>query len=215
MANAALSGDKRLLFSDDGDAFIMYQVAGRSWIALGDPIGPPARAEELVWRFRELSDHHGGRTVFYQASADCLPLYIDLGLAALKIGEEARVPLPDFSLEGAARADLRQAWRRAERDGASFEVIPPARIAAVLPELRRISDSWLTRKSAAEKRFSVGAFSEAYMSNFAIVLVRSEGNIVGLCQSLERRTRRRNCPSTSCALARMRRAAPWTTCSLS
>jgi phosphatidylglycerol lysyltransferase len=47
----------------------------------------------------------------------------------------------------------------------------------VLPDLRRISDSWLTRKSVAEKRFSVGAFSEAYMSNFATVLVRSEGNI--------------------------------------
>ena len=177
VANAALSGDKRLLFSDDGDAFIMYQVAGRSWIALGDPIGPATRAEDLVWRFRELSDHHGGRTVFYQASADCLPLYIDLGLAALKIGEEARVLLPEFSLEGAARADLRQAWRRAERDGASFEVIPPERIGEVMPDLRRISDSWLTRKSVAEKRFSVGAFSEAYMSNFATVLVRSEGNI--------------------------------------
>ena len=177
VANAALSGDKRLLFSDDGDAFIMYQVAGRSWIALGDPIGPATRAEDLVWRFRELSDHHGGRTVFYQASADCLPLYIDLGLAALKIGEEARVLLPEFSLEGAARADLRQAWRRAERDGASFEVIPPERIGEVMPNLRRISDSWLTRKSVAEKRFSVGAFSEAYMSNFATVLVRSEGNI--------------------------------------
>ena len=177
VANAALSGDKRLLFSDDGDAFIMYQVAGRSWIALGDPIGPAPRSEDLVWRFRELSDHHGGRTVFYQASADCLPLYIDLGLAALKIGEEARVLLPEFSLEGAARADLRQAWRRAERDGASFEVIPPERIGEVMPDLRRISDSWLTRKSVAEKRFSVGAFSEAYMSNFATVLVRSEGNI--------------------------------------
>ena len=177
VANAALSGDKRLLFSDGGDAFIMYQVAGRSWVALGDPIGPAAHAEDLVWRFRELSDHHGGRTVFYQASADCLPLYIDLGLAALKIGEEARVLLPGFSLEGAARADLRQAWRRAERDGASFEVIPPERIEEVLPALRRISDSWLARKSVAEKRFSVGAFSEAYMSNFATVLVRSEGNI--------------------------------------
>jgi len=177
IANAALSGDKRLLFSDGGDAFVMYQVAGRSWIALGDPIGAAGRAEELVWRFRELSDHHGGRTVFYQASADCLALYIDLGLAALKLGEEARVLLSGFSLEGAARADLRQAWRRAERDGATFEVIPPERIAEVLPDLRRISDSWLARKSVAEKRFSVGAFSEAYMSNFATVIVRSEGNI--------------------------------------
>jgi phosphatidylglycerol lysyltransferase len=177
MANAALTGDKRLLFSEGADAFVMYQVAGRSWIALGDPIGAPERAEELVWRFRELSDHHGGRTVFYQASADCLALYVDLGLAALKIGEEARVALTDFSLEGAARADLRQAWRRAERDGATFEVIPREHIAEVLPQLRQISDAWLMGKSVAEKRFSVGAFSESYIGNFSTVLVRSEGKI--------------------------------------
>ena len=73
-----------------------------------------------MWRLREISDHHGGRTVFYQVSADRLALYVDLGLAALKIGEEARVALADFSLEGAARADLRQSHRRAQRDGATL-----------------------------------------------------------------------------------------------
>ncbi|TLY49078.1 MAG: lysylphosphatidylglycerol synthetase family protein, partial [Gammaproteobacteria bacterium] len=30
LANAALTGDKRLLFSDAGDAFVMYQIAGHS-----------------------------------------------------------------------------------------------------------------------------------------------------------------------------------------
>jgi phosphatidylglycerol lysyltransferase len=176
VANAALTGDKRLLFCDSGDAFVMYQIAGRSWIALGDPVGPRARAEELVWRFREISDRHGGQTVFYQASGERLPLYVDLGLAALKIGEEARVGLADFSLEGAARADLRQAFRRAERDGASFEVIPPERVPELMPTLQRISDSWLASKSTGEKRFSVGAFSPEYLQNFPIALVRCEGS---------------------------------------
>src|SRR5207302_796443 len=122
--NAGLSGDKRLLFSEAGDAFVMYQIAGSSWIALGDPVGSKEGAEELVWRLREISDHHGGQTVFYQVGAERLALYVDLGLAALKIGEEARVPLAEFSLEGATRAELRQAHRRAQRDGASFEVVP-------------------------------------------------------------------------------------------
>jgi phosphatidylglycerol lysyltransferase len=176
VANAALMGDKRLLFSEAGDAFVMYQIAGRSWIALGDPIGARSRAEELVWRFREMSDHHAGQTVFYQASGDRLPLYVDLGLAALKIGEEARVPLAQFSLEGASRADLRQAHRRAERDGASFEVVPPERVGALMPVLARISDAWLASKSTSEKRFSVGAFSPEYLQNFPIALVRSEGS---------------------------------------
>ncbi|HKT72879.1 MAG TPA: bifunctional lysylphosphatidylglycerol flippase/synthetase MprF [Steroidobacteraceae bacterium] len=176
MANAALTGDKRLLFSESRLAFVMYQIAGRSWIALGDPIGPMADAEELVWRFRELSDRHGGQVVFYQASGERLQLYVDLGLAALKIGEEARVPIADFSLEGAARADLRQAHRRAERDGASFEVVPPGQVEELLPTLKQISDSWLASKSTSEKRFSVGAFSPEYLRNFPLALVRAEGS---------------------------------------
>jgi phosphatidylglycerol lysyltransferase len=177
IANAALCGDKRLLFASDHESFLMYQISGRSWIALGDPFGPSAAREELVWRFREISDRHGGRTVFYQATADCLPLYIDLGLVAVKIGEEARVKLADFGLEGSARADLRQARRRAERDRATFEVLTPpyASDAALWPQLQAISDAWLDDKATAEKSFSVGAFSAAYLCNFPLALVRVDG----------------------------------------
>lgn len=175
LANAALSGDKRLLFSEGGDAFVMYQIAGRSWIALGDPVGSQDGAEELVWQLREISDHHGGQTVFYQVGAEQLALYVDLGLAALKIGEEACVSLGEFSLEGSARAELRQAHRRAQRDGASFEVVPPGGVDALIPTLKRISDSWLFAKSTGEKRFSVGAFSREYLRQFPLALVRSGG----------------------------------------
>jgi phosphatidylglycerol lysyltransferase len=174
LANAALSGDKRLLFSQSGRSFLMYQVSGRSWIAFADPVGVAAEREELVWRFREVSDRHGGRTVFYQATPECLPLYIDLGLTAVKIGEEARVSLPDFSLEGSARAELRQARRRAQRDGASFEVITPPydANAPLWSELEAISTVWLEDKATAEKGFSVGAFSREYLANFPLALVR-------------------------------------------
>ena len=171
LANAALIGDKRLLFSAAGDAFLMYQINGRSWVALGDPIGERAGQEELVWRFRELSDRHGGWTVFYQISADQLPLYIDLGLAVMKLGEEARVRLTDFSLEGSARAELRTQRRRAERDGASFQVLRPEQLPPLLPKLRAISDTWLEEKAVAEKSFSVGAFNEGYISHFPVAVV--------------------------------------------
>jgi phosphatidylglycerol lysyltransferase len=178
LANAALTGDKRLLFTPDHTAFVMYQIAGRSWIALGDPVGTGKRVEELVWRFRELSDRHGGWTVFYQASRERLAQYIDLGLAAFKLGEEARVPLADFSLEGSARAEPRQDHRRAVRDGATFEVVPASDVPALLPKLRAISDEWLRDKSTAEKHFSVGAFSDDYLRRFYVALVRREGEPV-------------------------------------
>ena len=178
VANAVLSGDKRLLFSAANDAFLMYQINGRSWVALGDPIGARDAQEELVWRFRELSDRHAGWTVFYQVSAERLPLYVDLGLAVMKLGEEARVSLPDFSLEGSARAELRTQRRRAERDGAVFEVLQPQQLPALLPKLQAVSDAWLEDKAVAEKSFSVGAFSRDYIGNFPVAVVRCGQELV-------------------------------------
>jgi phosphatidylglycerol lysyltransferase len=177
LANAALVGDKRIHWHPEGDAFVMYQVQGDSWIALGDPVGPPDRRDELAWSFRELVDQRGGRPVFYQVGPRALPTYVDLGLSLVKLGEEARVPLAHFDLEGGGRADLRQARRRAMRDGATFDVVPPAEVPAILPRLRAISDAWLEDKATAEKGFSLGSFSADYLQRFPIAVVRSEGVI--------------------------------------
>ena len=176
--NVALLGDKRFLIHESGEAFIMYQISGSSWIAMGDPVGKPEYHEALAWQFRELSDHHGGRCVFYQVSDDHLPIYLDLGLSLSKLGEEAKVDLTDFTLEGPQRADLRQAKNRAAREGASFEVIQSEFVAPILPDLRSVSDAWLADRGAKEKGFSLGTFDEQYLLNFDIAVVRVEGAIV-------------------------------------
>jgi phosphatidylglycerol lysyltransferase len=178
LACAALAGDKRLLFSDTGESFIMYQVQGRSWIGLGDPMGPRHEAEELVWRFRELADQHGGRVVFFQTSAECLALYMDLGLAALKLGEEARVPLSAFGLASGTAGGLERARHEAQLEQASFEVLSREQVPALLPALRGISEAWLEQPGAGEKRFSAGSFSEPYMRHFPVALVRMAGEPV-------------------------------------
>lgn len=183
-AALALLGDKRLLFDPAGEAFIMYQVRGQSWIAMGDPVGPESAREALVWRFREMADRHGGRTVFYQVDAENLPLYLDLGLTAMKLGEEGMVSLAGFSLEGAARKELRQSHRRARRDGLSFEVVPPAAVPALLDELRQVSDSWLAEKHTREKGFALGYFQPAYLAHFPCALVRLDGHIVAFANVL-------------------------------
>jgi phosphatidylglycerol lysyltransferase len=177
-ASLALVGDKALLFSEDGRGLLMYGVEGRSWVALGDPVGPQADQVELVWRFRELADRQGGWTVFYEVGVGCLPLYIDLGLTLLKLGEEARVPLADFSLEGPNRRALRRGQRQMEREGVGFEVVPAAEVPPLLPVLRAISDAWLLEKRTREKGFSLGFFDEAYIARFPIALARRGGEIV-------------------------------------
>jgi phosphatidylglycerol lysyltransferase len=177
-ANAALTGDKRFLFNHDRTAFIMYQVSGRSWIALGDPVGPPEAREELVWDFRELCDRYDGRAVFYQVTDEDLPLYVDMGLTLSKLGEDGRVPLESFSLEGSQRAELRQAWNRGKREGLSLAIAPREQLPAIFPRLKEVSDTWLRERATAEKSFSLGAFDETYLGNFDCAIVRANEEIV-------------------------------------
>lgn len=177
-ANLALLGDKSLLFSESGRAFIMYGVEGRSWVAMGDPVGDDDEKPELIWKFREICDVHAGWPVFYEVQRESLHLYLDVGLTLLKIGEEARVPLDDFNLEGGSRKWMRKMLRRAEEEGCSFDLVPVDRVAEIVPELRAISDSWLADKKTREKGFSLGFFAEQYVARFPIAVVRREGHIV-------------------------------------
>jgi phosphatidylglycerol lysyltransferase len=177
-ANLALLGDKAFLFSRTTDAFIMYGVEGRSWIAMGDPVGPAAEWPELAWRFREMADEYGGWTVFYEVGADHLPIYLDLGLTLLNLGEEARVDLNSFSLEGSHRKDMRHTKNKLEKEGGRFEVVPPEAVTPLLPDLKRISNAWLKEKNTGEKRFSLGFFEDSYVKLFPVGVVRNEGQIV-------------------------------------
>jgi phosphatidylglycerol lysyltransferase len=177
-AMLALTGDKRFLVSDDGDAFLMYQVKGSSWIVMGDPVGPRLAWPDLFWAIRAQADAAQGRLLFYQLSADALPLAIDLGLHIVKYGEEALVDLRSFSLDGPQARGLRHADRRAAREGMSFSVIPASEVAALLPELRAVSDAWLAAKGHGEKTFSLGRFDACYLCRFDCAIIRQAGRIV-------------------------------------
>lgn len=174
----ALTGDKRLLFSDSGNSFIMYGVKGRSWIALGAPIGPAEEHADLAWKFRDECDRVDGFPAFYLADAAMLPLYLDMGLTPLKLGEEARVALGNFSLEGSERRDLRYAHRKMGKEGITFDVAELDEIPALIPELKVVSDAWLKGKNTQEKGFSIGFFSPDYLQNFRHGLVRREGRLI-------------------------------------
>jgi phosphatidylglycerol lysyltransferase len=184
-ANLCLLGDKAILFSDSGNSFLMYGVQGRSWVALGDPVGPSEEHPELAWRFHNRCDRHDGWTVFYEVRAESLPLYLDLGLTPLKLGEEARVPLEKFSLEGSARKELRYVDRRLRKEGGVFEIVPAKNVGPLLPELKEVSDAWLTEKNTREKGFSIGYFDERYLRRFPLGVIRKEGRIVAFANILE------------------------------
>jgi phosphatidylglycerol lysyltransferase len=184
-ARLALLGDKAFLFDGERRGFVMYAVEGRSWVALGDPVGDESVTGDLAWRFREEALRHGGWPVFYQVPAESLPLYVDLGLTLLKLGEEAMVPLADFTLEGGGRKGFRRTIRDVEKTGTLFAMHPASDVPALLPQLRAVSDAWLATKSAREKGFSLGRFDEAYLSRFPVAVARRGDEIVAFANVLQ------------------------------
>ena len=177
-ARLALTGDKAILAAEDGSAFLMYGAEGASLIMLGDPVGDREASKALLWKFRELADRQDARPVAYHASGERITDYLDLGLSAIKLGEEARVPLADFELSGGARRNLRQSHARGQREGLTFEVVQPPIADALLGRLRTVSDAWLLDHGGREKGFSLGRFNPAVLRDDPIALVRRGDEIV-------------------------------------
>ena len=176
--NLVFLRDKALLFNEARDAFLMYGVQGRTWVAMGDPVGADAAVPGLIRAFLERSDDFGGVPVFYEIGPAHMHTYADFGLTFVKLGEEAKVDLATFTLEGGRAAKLRQATRRLEKDGAVFRVAPVTEVPALLPQLRAVSDDWLRHKAGAEKGFSLGFFDEAYLRRFPVAVVECDGQVV-------------------------------------
>jgi phosphatidylglycerol lysyltransferase len=99
-------------------------------------------------------------------------------LTLVKVGEEARIALDTFTLDGANWKSLRHLKNKLERDGCTFEVLPAASVTGVLPELKRVSDDWLQSKHTREKGFSLGYFEAGYLERCPVALVRRQGQII-------------------------------------
>jgi phosphatidylglycerol lysyltransferase len=177
-AKMALMGDKALLFSDSGRAFLMYGKQGRSWIALYDPVGPREEWRELVERFLRLAAEHGGRAHIYQARPECLSFYLDLGFTATKLGEEAVIDLAGFTLKGGSCHHLRYALKRGERDGLAFAWLAPEAAAERFDDLALISAEWLETRRGEEKGFSVAAFEPGFLARQNVGLLSERGRPV-------------------------------------
>ena len=167
----AFLGDKAFEFSADRRCFLMYADQGHSRIVMGDPVGDHSSADDLLWGFIERAGDEGFRPVFYQISAAEMPRQVEMGFKLFKLGEEARVALDTFTLEGPAAGKLRQAKSRFSRDGFTFSVWDAATVAQNLEQLRAVSDAWLAGHRAQEKGFSLGRFTDDYIRRFPCAVV--------------------------------------------
>ncbi|OOY07245.1 bifunctional lysylphosphatidylglycerol flippase/synthetase MprF [Thioclava sp. F36-7] len=180
----ALTGDKCVMFSPDRSAFLMYAQRGGMRVVLGDPVGPPETARQLAWEFHERAVSEGLTPVFYEVSTKNLPLWIEMGYALHKIGEEAVVDLQKFSLTGAKFKTMRAEQNRALREGFTLEIASPPHAPELIATLRDVSDAWLAGQKGREKGFSIGRFDPRYLNHCEIALIRRDGEILGFANLL-------------------------------
>ena len=117
-----LRGDKHYLFSEDRRAFVGYTVENGVLLLSGDPVGPRDAFPDLLGQVRGFAEARGLKLAALGASEALCPLYAELGLRTIYLGDEAIVDLGRFSLEGRPIRKVRQSVTRLSKAGYHAEV---------------------------------------------------------------------------------------------
>ncbi|HEX7492137.1 MAG TPA: phosphatidylglycerol lysyltransferase domain-containing protein [Candidatus Limnocylindrales bacterium] len=160
-------GDDKLVFSpSDVDGLVVYGLAGRTAVVLGDLIGPVACAPIVLDRFLKRCHKLDRTPVIYQASSVGRAMLTNAGFRVFKVGEEAIVDLSTFQLNGHRRANLRHTVTRCRKDGVSFQWfahgIPPDE-ATLIDEMAAIDSVW-RKKAGPQLGFTINQFHRASLA---------------------------------------------------
>jgi phosphatidylglycerol lysyltransferase len=176
-ANLALLGDKRILFHPAGDSFLIFGIVRRSWVMLGDPIGPFSRWRDLLCQLAAEAANHGGWPIFFGIGEAAAQICNKLGFAVRRIGDQTIVPLDQFAIENLS-PELQEIHRQIAILGCQFEAVASESIPALIPELLPVSEDWLRGKHTSQRDLLMPAFHEHYLGRLSVGVVRSGGRIL-------------------------------------
>ena len=160
-------GEDKLVFSPpDSRGLVVYGLAGRMAVVLGDLIGPAETAPKVLGEFLFHCRRLDRVPIVYQASAAGRAMLAEAGFRLFKVGEEALIDLPIFDTTGPTRANLRHTITRYRKDGATVRWLPDG-IAAdesdLLDALAAIDADW-RQKAGPELGFTISRFDRATLA---------------------------------------------------
>jgi len=154
LAYFKLRRDQHYLFSPDRRAFLGYRVEAGVLLVSSDPVGSDAALPSLLRKLSLFAEARGLRLAALGAGDRLRPLWEQLGLRAMYLGDEAVVETRSFSLEGRPIRKVRQSVTRLEKHGYVAELRQLAELAdAELAELECVSRSW--RQGEVERGFAM------------------------------------------------------------
>ena len=163
---------------------LQFAVRGRHALVLGDTAGCRHGRAAVEAAFLEHCRAQDLRPVWYQVEAATAARCTAAGQRAYALGEEARVPLTHFTLEGGERKRIRQNVRKLEQEGVRFELHarPEARCIA---QCLAVSADWLRHRGGREKRYSLGRASVEYLAAMPLATVWQGDRLLAFANVLQ------------------------------
>jgi len=159
-------------FDDEG--CIAFSLKGRTALALGDPICPPALAKRGLEDFVAYCERQDWIPAFYQVDTE--REYRDLGFVLVPIGSEALIQTSTFELTSKERRELRYSVKRCEKEGVRFGFVSgPDALAEHSRELHEVSGTWLQRRRGPELSYSLGTLSTLADADITVGLAFAAG----------------------------------------
>jgi lysyl-tRNA synthetase, class II len=154
LAYFKLRHDQHYLFGPDRRAFLGYRVEAGVLLVSGDPVGPEAAIPDLLRELSRFAESRGLRIAALGAGERLRPLWEQLGLRSLYLGDEALVETRRFSLEGRPIRKVRQSVTRLEKHGYAAELRQVGTLTDVeLVQIEEVSRCW--RDGATERGFAM------------------------------------------------------------
>ncbi|BCY10780.1 lysine--tRNA ligase [Actinoplanes sp. L3-i22] len=171
--------DKSVIFSPDGRAAITYRVVASVSLASADPIGHVGSWPAAIQEWRAEARRHGWFPAVLSASEAGANAYVEAGLKALSIGDEAILEVGGFHLAGPAMRPVRRAVTRVRNAGYTCSVRRQGAIgAAELAELDGLAAAW--RGDGSERGFSMalGRFGDPADERCVVVTAHDPAGVV-------------------------------------
>ena len=146
--------DKAVVFAPDGRAAVTFRNEGSVSVASADPIGRAESWDDAIAVWLGQCREHGLYPAVLSASTRGARAYVEAGLKAWSLGDEAIIDTDTFSLRGRSMRPVRQAVTRVERCGYTTQVRCHDELGDdELAELSRLADDW--RGNETERGFSM------------------------------------------------------------
>ncbi len=174
-----LRSDKHLFFGADGRAFVGYRIENGVLLLSGDPVGPPECFPGLLRELGSFAETRGLKLGAVGASERLTPLYEQLGLRTIYLGDEAIVELDRFSLEGRAIRKVRQSVSRLTKAGFTSELHPVSSLdESTMSEVEDVLERG--REGAPERGFSMAmdSINSDVGEDTLVVLARDGENAI-------------------------------------